>query len=153
MTSNELYHYNIPGSHWGIRRFQNKDGTLTPAGKERYRKISTAFKPGKDGKPSPAEKITRNAKSIIDTTDSMLTSNGKEYTDARKNARGLSDEELRKQINRLQMEKQYADLMTSGEMPKGKARVHEILTTTGEVVSIAGGVAAIATAIYQIKKG
>lgn len=35
---NELYHYNIPGSHWGVRRFQNKDGTLTPAGKMRYRK-------------------------------------------------------------------------------------------------------------------
>lgn len=37
---NELYHYNIPGSHWGVRRFQNKDGTLTPAGKERYSKAN-----------------------------------------------------------------------------------------------------------------
>lgn len=33
---NELYHHGIKGQKWGIRRFQNPDGTLTAAGKERY---------------------------------------------------------------------------------------------------------------------
>ena len=33
-----LEHHGILGMHWGIRRFQNEDGTLTPAGKERYLK-------------------------------------------------------------------------------------------------------------------
>ena len=33
---NELYHYGIKGQHWGERRFQNEDGSLTSAGKERY---------------------------------------------------------------------------------------------------------------------
>ena len=31
-----LYHYGISGQKWGIRRFQNPDGTLTEAGKKRY---------------------------------------------------------------------------------------------------------------------
>ena len=31
-----LYHHGILGQKWGIRRFQNEDGSLTPAGKKRY---------------------------------------------------------------------------------------------------------------------
>ena len=33
---NELTHHGIKGMKWGIRRFQNKDGSLTPAGRRRY---------------------------------------------------------------------------------------------------------------------
>lgn len=35
-----VYHYGIPGMQWGKRRFQNKDGSLTEAGKRRYAKIA-----------------------------------------------------------------------------------------------------------------
>ena len=36
VSSNELRHYGIKGQRWGVRRFQEEDGSLTPAGKERY---------------------------------------------------------------------------------------------------------------------
>ena len=32
---NELHHHGIKGQKWGVRRYQNKDGSLTPAGKNR----------------------------------------------------------------------------------------------------------------------
>lgn len=32
----ELYHHGTKGMKWGVRRYQNKDGSLTPAGKKRY---------------------------------------------------------------------------------------------------------------------
>ena len=32
----ELYHHGVKGQRWGIRRYQKKDGSLTPAGKKRY---------------------------------------------------------------------------------------------------------------------
>lgn len=32
----ELYHFGIKGQKWGVRRYQNEDGTWTAAGKERY---------------------------------------------------------------------------------------------------------------------
>ena len=36
MINYTLYHHGIKGQHWGVRRFQNEDGSLTSAGKKRY---------------------------------------------------------------------------------------------------------------------
>lgn len=35
----ELYHHGVKGMKWGVRRYQNKDGTLTSAGKKHYNKV------------------------------------------------------------------------------------------------------------------
>ena len=40
--SQELYHHGIKGQRWGLRRYQNKDGSLTNAGRARYAKIANA---------------------------------------------------------------------------------------------------------------
>lgn len=34
--NDELEHHGIKGMRWGVRRYQNKDGSLTNAGKKRY---------------------------------------------------------------------------------------------------------------------
>lgn len=47
--TNELYHYGIRGMRWGIRRYQNKDGSLTPAGEKRLN----------DYKSKESERITK----------------------------------------------------------------------------------------------
>lgn len=40
MENNQLCHHGTKGMKWGIRRYQNRDGSLTPVGKRRYRKWS-----------------------------------------------------------------------------------------------------------------
>ncbi len=45
MYYNELYHFGVRGMKWGIRRYQNKDGTLTEAGKRRQvRQINSIYR-------------------------------------------------------------------------------------------------------------
>ena len=38
--NNELYHHGIKGQKWGVRRYQNEDGSLTKAGIKRYVKAA-----------------------------------------------------------------------------------------------------------------
>ena len=40
---NELYHHGVKGQKWGVRRYQNKDGSLTLAGKKRALKIQNRY--------------------------------------------------------------------------------------------------------------
>ena len=43
MNQTELYHHGILGMHWGIRRYQNPDGTLTEAGRRRLERKDTKW--------------------------------------------------------------------------------------------------------------
>ena len=43
MNSNELMHHGVLGMHWGVRRYQNKDGSLTAAGRKRADKLDSEY--------------------------------------------------------------------------------------------------------------
>ena len=40
MNNNELYHFGVKGMKWGVGRYRNKDGSLTPKGVKRYGNMS-----------------------------------------------------------------------------------------------------------------
>lgn len=70
MNRYELYHHGILGMKWGIRRYQNNDGSLTSAGKKRYG----------DGEYSPTKKELKKAAKALSrgagsSGDIMLTAN------------------------------------------------------------------------------
>ncbi len=67
----ELQHHGIKGQKWGVRRFQKKDGSLTPAGKKRYDDSDET----REQKEEKAKSRKRNAKvaAAVVTTAAVTT--------------------------------------------------------------------------------
>jgi hypothetical protein len=68
--SDELQHWGVKGQKWGIRRYQNRDGTLTEAGKKRYAKEMEKLK--------AEEKMLKNkerTKAKLDKLEELRKSN------------------------------------------------------------------------------
>lgn len=113
---------------WGRRRFQNKDGSLTPAGKQRYKEGSS------DSDSSTAKPPTMTIKRPGSSS-------------SKKKVSEMTDDELRSRINRLNIEKQYAQLTKelSGEststpkQDKGKRFVRELSSRAVRNVLIPAG--------------
>ena len=78
-----LSHHGIKGMRWGVRRYQNKDGSLTNAGKKRYYEESDkVIKQNRDGSSTIPRgfKFNRVGKTTLDVNQSggLFVSYGKE---------------------------------------------------------------------------
>lgn len=195
--SDELYHYGVKGMHWGIRRYQNYDGTRIGTGgapvtrasaklKNAYRKsvsggqggkatgtarvAATANPGGKSGlfersikkgkgkeNSSPAEEISksvrdasRDAKPLVDIAEKHDPKTKAAREDLSKQAQKMSDKELRDQINRIRMEREYVDLKSS-DINTGYDKAREILEIAGDVASIAVSIATLIAIVSKLK--
>lgn len=72
--NDELYHHGIKGQKWGVRRFQNPDGTLTPVGKARYSNSESAkYARGMYNKAVKAEpRITYDIQNVVGKTSAKM---------------------------------------------------------------------------------
>lgn len=83
----ELRHHGILGQKWGVRRFQNKDGTLTSAGKKRIQKVNEfAYKPPKGDKWSERDYAQlQKYVNDMETVYNKLSHKEKFYVSSRRN--------------------------------------------------------------------
>lgn len=92
VNENELYHWGIKGMKWGVRRYQNSDGSLTAAGRKRYT--------DKDGNLNAAGK-KKFGNSVKTKTESEAE------TPKRKSVKDMTDDELNKAVIRARQEDEY----------------------------------------------
>ena len=152
MNHSELYHWGIKGMKWGERRYQNADGTLTPAGKKRYdRDIAENNAKKKDNRividgPDASRWVkedTKRAKGVVDSSKDMVREleNVNRSTKSKNNKQkmdlsNMSDKEMRDRINRAMLEKQYNDMFAPQKESRGREMVSKTLETAGTVLAI-----------------
>lgn len=136
MENNTLYHHGTKGMRWGVRRYQNKDGSLTPLGKKRAgistdKKIksindktaaklkSIKEKAKADAKVAKAQakadaKIAKaQAKAEAKINKAKMKGKGPSDEDSavkKKSVKDMTDDELRQHINRIKMERELSSL-------------------------------------------
>ena len=167
----KLYHAGIKGMKWGVRRYQNPDGTLTPEGEKRYAKNQQKsakkaaavlgneiknFAKGKD--PNAESQTLAKAKVVVDATSNAVKTAkdiNKEFGSARKNPRmdlsKMSDQEMRTKINRELLERQYNDVFNPPRVSRGQQIVGKTLEVAGGVLAAGASALGIALAIKQLR--
>lgn len=177
--NNELYHFGIEGMRWGIRRYQNKDGSLTELGKRRLRQdkeIKFVSRGDKtyidDSDKTSATKGYSKIRTEASADNIQLSKAGRSGSESSRTASGLfkrsadrarfrkasrddlsklSDKELREIVNRMNMERQYRSLK-SENIKLGRDRVADALGDIGDIIAIGANVASIAAAVAMILK-
>lgn len=170
MNLSEMYHHGIKGQRWGIRRYQNPDGSLTPEGQKRYdrdvrennakKKENRAIIDGPDPARWTKEDLSRSKDVVNAHADLVKELNKLEQntrpksTPSRMDLSQMSDKEMRDRINRELLEQQYNKLFadtSAAQVSKGREILQTTLETAGSVLAIAGSALSIAIAIKQLK--
>lgn len=154
MDNTELQHWGVKGMKWGVRRFQNKDGTLTAAGKKRYaqelEKLKKEEQIIKNRKKTQAQidkleakrkQLADEKKALDESENSLKPKSAKSETGTKptkKSIKDMTDDELAAVIKRAELEKRYAAIISEQKSKEDVSRGKRFIDSMKKDVIIPG---------------
>ena len=80
VSEDELYHHGIKGMKWGVRKYQNEDGSLTAAGRSRYSTVADAKEAYRKAKKASADKYSTAVGGIYGGRYTITKNQRKDYS-------------------------------------------------------------------------
>lgn len=129
-----LQHHGIKGMRWGIRRFQNKNGGLTPAGRKRYAKNQTDDADDKDNQSAKTSGESKPEESYEDRKARAIKSgNAKEVLEFKGD---LTPQQRKEAYDRIQWEQNMNNLAPK-DVDAGKAQADKFFKNVDTVTGYA----------------
>lgn len=153
-STNEIYHYGILGMKWGIRRYQNPDGSLTKEGLERYRdprKMTTAEITQANTRAAQIKAYKKNYPTRTQRIKSKVKERLEKRAEVKKKSKAVTESYATVANKASDLIKALPKKAGENTVSRGRERATEILNSGAAALNLIGAMQGVSSSLAELR--